>query len=90
MKETFDGLVQHLLDNGFFLEEAVELLEKELIGRAMTRTKGNRSAAAKLLGIHRNTLQRKCLQYKLAGRSVERKPPLRAEGARRRVQAKVR
>jgi DNA-binding NtrC family response regulator len=90
MKETFDSLVEHLLDNGFFLEEAVELLEKGLIGRAMTRTKGNRSAAAKLLGIHRNTLQRKCFQYKLEGRRVQRKPPRRAEGARRRVQTRVR
>ena len=90
MKETFDSLVEHLLEKGFFLEEAVELLEKELIARAMVRTNGNRSAASKLLGIHRNTLQRKCTEYQMDGRRAPRKPPRRAEGARPRSQAKAR
>ena len=90
MKEKFDSLVEHLLDNGFFMEEAVELLEKGLIARAMARTNGNRSAASKLLGIHRNTLQRKCIEYQMQGRRVQRKPPRRAEGARNRVQSRMR
>jgi DNA-binding NtrC family response regulator len=80
----------HLLDNGFFLEEAVELLEKELIARAMERTKGNRCAASKMLGIHRNTLQRKREQYEMETRKVQRKPPRRAEGARSKVRTKTR
>ena len=70
VKQTFEQLVDHLMDGGFFLEEAVEILERTLITRALERTGGNRSAAAKLLGIHRNTLQRKMLDFKL-----ERKPP---------------
>jgi DNA-binding NtrC family response regulator len=90
MKDKFDSLVVHLLDNGFFLEEAVELLEKELITRAMERTKGNRCAASKLLGIHRNTLQRKREQYKMETRKVQRKPPRRAEGARSKSRTKIR
>ena len=90
MKETFDSLVEHLLDKGFFLEEAVELLEKELIARAMLRTKGNRSAASKLLGIHRNTLQRKREEYQMETRRVQRKPPRRAEGARAKPRVKAR
>jgi DNA-binding NtrC family response regulator len=90
MKETFDSLVEHLLDKGFFLEEAVELLEKELIARAMVRTKGNRSAASKLLGIHRNTLQRKREEYQLETRRVQRKPPRRAEGTRVKARVKAR
>ena len=91
MKEKFDSLVEHLLDHGFFLEEAVELLEKGLIANAMSRTNGNRSAASKLLGIHRNTLQRKCVEYKMDGERVHRKPPRRAEAARHRMpQAKLR
>ena len=56
----------HLVGSGFFLEEAVEILEKTLIARAL-ETHGNRSAAAKQLGIHRNTLQRKMVQYQLKG-----------------------
>jgi DNA-binding NtrC family response regulator len=90
MKEKFDSLVEHLLDNGFFLEEAIELLEKELIARAIVRTKGNRCAAAKLLGIHRNTLQRKREQYEMLTTRVRRKPPRKAEGSERRAAAKVR
>jgi DNA-binding NtrC family response regulator len=74
MKETFEALVEHLVGNGFFLEEVVELLEKTLIERALERTGGNRSAASKLLGIHRNTLQRKMVEYKLGTRKVRRKP----------------
>jgi len=70
MKQTFEELVDHLMGGGFFLEEAVEILERTLITRALERTACNRSAAAKLLGIHRNTLQRKMSDFKL-----ERKPP---------------
>ena len=89
MKEKFDSLVAHLLDHGFFLEQAVELLERELITRALERTKGNRCAASKLLGIHRNTLQRKREQYDMETRKVQKKPPRRAEGTRPRRRTKA-
>jgi DNA-binding NtrC family response regulator len=74
MKDKFEALVEHLVRNGFFLEEIVELLEKTLIERTLERTSGNRSAASKLLGIHRNTLQRKMVEYKLVTRKTRRKP----------------
>lgn len=78
MNERFEDLVDHLLAGGFFLEEAVEILEKTLIARALSRTAGNQSAASKMLGIHRNTLQRKMVEYKLDGRRPRRKPVTRA------------
>ena len=78
MKQSFDRLVDDLLDKGFFLEQAVEILERTLITRTLERTGGNRSAASKLLGIHRNTLQRKMLDFKM-----ERKPPQKVKAARR-------
>jgi DNA-binding NtrC family response regulator len=81
MKEKFESLVEHLMGGGFFLEEAVEILEKTLITRTLAETGGNRSAAAKRLGIHRNTLQRKMLDYGL-GRT-RRKPAAAADGRRR-------
>lgn len=84
MKEKFDGLVDHLMGSGFFLEEAVEILEKTMIARALERTGGNRSAAAKQLGIHRNTLQRKMLDYQL-GRP--RRKPVAADIRRRKASA---
>jgi DNA-binding NtrC family response regulator len=85
MKETFEKIVDHLLENGFFMEEAVEILEKTLIARAIERTDGNRCAASKLLGIHRNTLQRKMVEYKLGEQRTRRKPARREQAARRRL-----
>jgi DNA-binding NtrC family response regulator len=87
MKERFESLVEHLIQNGFFMEEAVEILERNLIERALVSTSGNRSAAAKLLGIHRNTLQRKTIEYQIGTSRVRRKPPRRVQSARRRAQA---
>jgi DNA-binding NtrC family response regulator len=89
MKEKFDGLIEYLLEKGFFLVEAVECLEKCLITRALEKTNGNRSAAAKVLGIHRNTLQRKREEYKLVAHAIRRKPPRRAEGAGDRPRARA-
>ncbi len=87
MKERFESLVEHLIESGFFLEEAVEILEKTLIQRALAGTSGNRSAASKLLGIHRNTLQRKMIEYKLGEPRVRRKPARRVQAARKRALA---
>jgi DNA-binding NtrC family response regulator len=72
MRHTFDDLADHLIKGGFFLEEAVEILEKTLIIRTLERTSGNRSSASKLLGIHRNTLQKKMRDFKLD--TPQRKP----------------
>jgi DNA-binding protein Fis len=79
VKERFDGLLEHLLNSNIFLEEAIEILEKGMIQRVLERTGGNQSEASKQLGIHRNTLQRKIVQYNLAnGRGrPRRKPPAR-------------
>ena len=75
MKHKFDDLVDHLMKGGFFLEEAVEILEKTLIVRTLEREGGNRSAASKALGIHRNTLQKKMHNFKLDTPRPKGKPP---------------
>jgi DNA-binding NtrC family response regulator len=80
MKESFDALVDYLMDKGFFLEQAVEILEKSMIERAIQKTGANQSEASKLLGIHRNTLQRKMVAYKVDGKRPRRKPVARAQG----------
>jgi DNA-binding NtrC family response regulator len=72
MKERFEGLVEHLIVSGFSMEEAVGLLEKMLIERGLAWSRGNQSAAAKRLGIHRNTLQRKMVEHGLARKPVSR------------------
>jgi Fis family transcriptional regulator len=80
MREKFNELVQHFVDKGFFLEEAVELLERSMIQRSLERNAGNQSAASKDLGIHRNTLQRKMVEYQLDGIRPRRKLPGSADG----------
>jgi DNA-binding protein Fis len=77
IKESFDALMDHLTATGFFLEQAVEVLEQGMIERALKSTKANQSEAAKLLGIHRNTLQRKMRQYKINGKHTRHKPAVR-------------
>ncbi len=86
MKSQIDLLVAQLLNGNIFLQEAIEILERSMIAGALERQEGNQSVAAKQLGIHRNTLQRKMVDYGLgAGRArVRRKPVARAVSARRR------
>ncbi|MGA2270018.1 MAG: helix-turn-helix domain-containing protein [Bryobacteraceae bacterium] len=85
MKEKLDGLVEHFLSGNILLEEAIEVLERSMIQRALERRRGNRSAASKLLGIHRNTLQRKMAQYGLGNRRVRpRGKPMAREGRLRK------
>jgi DNA-binding NtrC family response regulator len=78
MKQDFDALVEHLLSSNIFLEEAIELLERKMIQGALERCAGKQTAASKRLGIHRNTLQRKMLQYELGNCRSRRKPAARA------------
>jgi DNA-binding NtrC family response regulator len=86
MKESFDEFVDYLMTSGLFLEQAVEILEKRMVERALLDTGANQSEAAKLLGIHRNTLQRKMVAYNIDGRRPRRKPAGRDQG---RVQARA-
>jgi DNA-binding NtrC family response regulator len=53
-----------------------------MIERALARTESNQSDAAKILGIHRNTLLRKMVDYNIGGKRPRPKP---AERARRRT-----
>ena len=68
------------MKSGLFLEQAVEILEKNMIERALQATGANQSEAARMLGIHRNTLQRKMVAYDINGKRPRRKPVARARG----------
>jgi Fis family transcriptional regulator, factor for inversion stimulation protein len=88
MKDRFDGLVDHLLNGGLFLQQAIEILEKSMIQGALQRNHGNQCAAAKHLGIHRNTLQRKMVVYEVGGtRSRARRKPMARAGNPRKTKA---
>ena len=82
MKDQLEGLVNQMVERGIYFDEAIEEFEKRFIKRILDRANGNQSRAAQLLGIHRNTLQKKMLSFKL-----ERKPPQKAKPAARRAVA---
>ena len=85
MKERFEGLIEHLLSGNVALDEAIEILERSMIQRALEKNGGNQSAASKTLGIHRNTLQRKMHEYGIGnGKPPRKKPATRAVAARKK------
>ena len=67
MKEKVEALVNEMIERRIFLDEALGEFEKRFIQSALSRTDGNQTKAAKVLGMHRNTLNRKILQHKLNG-----------------------
>lgn len=68
MKDQLEGLVSQMVERGILFDEAIGEFEKRFIKRVLDRAQGNQSRAAELLGIHRNTLSRKIMEYKLDGR----------------------
>jgi Fis family transcriptional regulator len=59
---NLDGAKPHALH-----EMVLQAAERPLLKFAMERTSGNQSAAAELLGINRNTLRKKLVEYRLDG-----------------------
>jgi two-component system nitrogen regulation response regulator GlnG len=57
--------------------EALVLLERPLLLHALALTGGNQLRAARLLGLNRNTLRKRCRELQL----VPARPPRRARGA---------
>jgi DNA-binding protein Fis len=48
-----------MIDHGLFYEEAIAEFERKFITTALNKNRGNQTKAAKLMGIHRNTLRNK-------------------------------
>jgi DNA-binding protein Fis len=65
MKDQLEGLVSQMVERGILFDEAIGEFEKRFIKRVLDRVDGNQSRAAHILGIHRNTLSRKIVEYKL-------------------------
>ena len=70
MKDQLEALVGQMVERGILFDEAVNEFEKKFIKRVLDRSNGNQSRAARLLGIHRNTLSRKIDLYKLDHRPI--------------------
>jgi len=86
MKNELEGLAVRLMAANVTLDDAVKLLERSMIEGALAACRGNQSAASKKLGIHRNTLQRRIVEWELSSRRARprRKPASREVPARTR------
>jgi DNA-binding protein Fis len=65
VKDQLEALVGQMVERGILFDEAVTEFEKKFIKRVLDHSNGNQSHAARVLGIHRNTLSRKIDLYKL-------------------------
>jgi len=65
VKQQLETLVSEMIDKGILFEDARREFEKRFIVRVLQRHRGNLSRAAKDLRIHRNTLGKKMIEYKL-------------------------
>jgi DNA-binding protein Fis len=72
LKDQLEALVGQMVERGIQFDEAINEFEKKFIKRVLDRSRGNQSRAARLLGIHRNTLSRKIGLYKLDHRNHRR------------------
>ncbi|MSO22471.1 MAG: hypothetical protein EXQ58_04285 [Acidobacteria bacterium] len=63
MKEKLEALVSEMIDRGLRYEEAVGEFERKFILSALEKNKGNQTKAAKAVGIHRNTLNKRLASY---------------------------
>ncbi|MEW5807522.1 MAG: helix-turn-helix domain-containing protein [Acidobacteriota bacterium] len=65
MKGIIDRLIHEMIDKGIKLEEAKKEFEKKFIAAALEKSSGNRSKAARVLGVHRNTISNKISNLKI-------------------------
>ena len=65
MSAKLQRLVSELMECGIRLDQAVREFERQYIQAALEKNHGNRSVAARALGIHRNTLNHKIHHHKL-------------------------
>ena len=67
LEDSLDKMLNDLLlnYNENVYDEALKIIEKPLLDIILQKVDGNQLKAAKLLGINRNTLHKKLLQYNL-------------------------
>ena len=63
VKDQLESLISQMIDRGLLYDEAVGEFEKKYILTVLQRNNGNQTRAAKAMGIHRNTLNKKLSSY---------------------------
>jgi DNA-binding protein Fis len=77
LTDTVPLLVERLsrARSGRIYREALELLERPLLGHVLAMTGGNQLRAARVLGLNRNTLRKRCRELHLALPREPRRAP---------------
>jgi DNA-binding NtrC family response regulator len=65
ISDRLEKLVEDMVEQGVQFEDAVREFEKRFIVRVLGRCDGSLTKTADSLGIHRNTLTRKMVVYKI-------------------------
>jgi DNA-binding protein Fis len=63
VKDQLEALVTQMIERGLLFEEATSEFEKKFILKVLEKNHGNHTKAAKAMGIHRNTLNKKLAVY---------------------------
>ena len=66
MSNKLQAVVDELYRGGIKLDQALREFERRYIEAALDGNRGNRTLAARTLGIHRNTLAHKIHHHRLA------------------------
>jgi len=64
LKDRLESICIEMIDKGILYSEATEQFENCFIAEVIKRNQGHLMRTAEDLGIHRNTLSKRLLQYK--------------------------
>ncbi len=65
MRGRLDQVIREMVESGIRLSQGMKEVERRFIELALERSRGSRTGAARLLGIHRNTLSHKIRQLRI-------------------------
>ena len=69
ISDRLERLVEEMVDRSVQFDDAVREFEKRFIVRVLNRCDGSLTKTACALGMHRNTLTRKMVEYKIKRRA---------------------
>lgn len=73
MKDQLDALINQMIEQEVHYEDAISEFQKRFLKKALEKHQGNKSKAARMLGIHRNTLSRIIEEARVDHRPKRRK-----------------